>query len=149
TFYQRGTTYAARAWLSAQSGKDAAAQGDYESAIRYFKKAMELAGPEGAWPWFYLDRANCYVWLKQPEKAMADFAKAIELWPTHWQVWMWRGDFHTKRQQWMQAADDYSQVIKLRPNAWDAWRARTVAYVQANLWDKAIADLNKMLTHLD
>jgi len=58
-------------------GNQAFTQGNFQAAIEYYTQAL-AAHPEAT---FYSNRAACYIYLKQFEKAIVDARKAIEMDP--------------------------------------------------------------------
>ena len=51
-------------------------RGEYEKAIEYFNKALELKGDYAN---CYNNRRNAYFNMKRDEEAMKDYIKAIEI----------------------------------------------------------------------
>ena len=54
--------------------------------------------------------------MSQDEKALADFARAIELNPKNPEVYKKRGMFYQTRQKMSEAEKDFNQAIALEPN---------------------------------
>ena len=67
-----------------------------------------------------------YEKLGQPDKALADFSKAIELDPKLRDGLVNRGVVYEKLGQWDKALDHYSKAIELDPNRELAWSNRGV-----------------------
>jgi tetratricopeptide (TPR) repeat protein len=83
--------------------------------------------------------------MKQWDKAIADFSKAIELNQSNPDHWRRRADVYTNMKQWEKAVADYSKAIELRPDAWWIWKRRFKAYVQLGQQDKGLADYSKLI----
>ena len=56
-----------------------------------------------------------YLNLKQWDKALADFTKAIELDPKDAAAWDYRGVVYYELKQWDKAIADYTKTIELDP----------------------------------
>ena len=55
-------------------------------------------------------RARLYGAFGQPEKALADLDKVIELDPKKAARWLIRGDFYSQRGEWPKAIADYERA---------------------------------------
>jgi WD40 repeat protein/tetratricopeptide (TPR) repeat protein len=93
----------------------------------------------------YKDRGDAYNELKQWDKAIADFSKAIELDPNRGRRWNNRGYTYLHLKQWDRAIADCSKAIELEPNLAAAWNNRGCGYGELKQWDKAIADFSKAI----
>jgi tetratricopeptide (TPR) repeat protein len=83
--------------------------------------------------------------LKQWEKAIADYSKAIEREPKNaWRLGQ-RAEANGELKQWDKAIADYSKVIDLEPK--NAWRLsqRADAHGQLKHWDAALADYSRCI----
>ncbi|KAF0125496.1 MAG: hypothetical protein FD189_2072 [Elusimicrobia bacterium] len=120
-----------------------------EERIEYNTKAIEY--------WRYRDgnknkaiayhnRGFAYGELKQYDKAIADFDKAIELNPEDVHVdYRNRGVAYRKLKQYDKAIADYDKAIELNPKDADTYHNRGFAYDELKQYDKAIADYNKAI----
>ncbi|MGA2258790.1 MAG: protein kinase, partial [Thermoguttaceae bacterium] len=76
--------------------------------------------------------------LKQWDKALADFSKAIELDPKDANTWNSRGLAYNELKQGDKARADYSKAIELDPKYALAWNNRGWAYNGLKQFDKAL-----------
>ncbi len=91
------------------------------------------------------NRADAYGELKQWDKAVADYSKAVELEPKNaWRLGQ-RGDAYGYLKQWDKAVADYSKVIELEPK--NVWRLgnRAEIYSRLKQRDKAVADYARII----
>ena len=64
----------------------------------------------------YVTRARLYVAFGQPEKALADFNRSIELDPKNPGVWTARGEFCADQGQREKALADFEKAVQLKPD---------------------------------
>jgi superkiller protein 3 len=83
--------------------------------------------------------------LKEWDKAITDYSKAIQLKPEAWEAWSGRAFVHFNRQQWDGAIADFSKAIHLAPQVHTNWWHRGHSYLQLTQWDKAAADFGKVV----
>ena len=86
-----------------------------------------------------------YYELKQYEKAIEDYNKAIELNPNDAEVYTNRGNPYYKLKRYEKAIEDYSKAIKLNPNDAVAYYNRGNAYDELKRYEKAIEDYSKAI----
>ena len=83
--------------------------------------------------------------LKQYDKAIADYTRAIELDPKLADAYYNRGVDCGKLKQYDKAIGDYTKAIELDPKSANAYYGRGVAYANLNQFDKAITDYTKAI----
>jgi WD40 repeat protein len=93
----------------------------------------------------YLRRAAADKALRQWDKAVADYTKAIEQGKDRADLWSARAAAYAEQKQWDKAAADFGKVVELTPNDADAWAKRGRAYAELGQWDKAAADFGKAI----
>jgi tetratricopeptide (TPR) repeat protein len=103
-------------------------------------KAIEL-DPKYAGAWN--NRGATYLFLRQHDKALADYSKAIELDPKLVKAWSNRGLAYFILHQDDKALPDLNKAIELDPKYAPAWDYRGEIYHRLHQYDKALADLNK------
>jgi serine/threonine protein kinase/Tfp pilus assembly protein PilF len=79
----------------------------------------------------YVARAKLYGAFGQPNKAGADFAKAIELEPKNSEVWRSRAIFYVERAKWDSAVADLTKAVDLKPERASVHYQRALVCVAA------------------
>ena len=90
-------------------------------------------------------RAETYAAMKQTDKALADYSKAVELAPRDPAQWVNRGNFLGTVHQWDKALTDFSRAIELEPRAAESWNLRGVADLRLDRSAKALADFSRAI----
>lgn len=91
-----------------------------------------------------IGRGDCYRLLKQPQKAIADANKAIEVAPADAAAaFCNRGEAEVDLKLWDAAISDLSRTIKQLPDSGEAHYYRGLAYKGKGDKEKSTADLNK------
>ena len=93
----------------------------------------------------YTLRGNVHTFLKQYNKAFADFDKAIELKPAYEGIYVMRGWTYLNLKQYDKAIADFDKVIELKPDDAEAYNQRGLIYVILKQYDKAFADFDKVI----
>lgn len=93
----------------------------------------------------YNNRGNAYSTLKQHEKAIGDFSKAIELNPKEAGFYFNRGSTYLKLNRYKKAIEDFDRAIKLNPSSTEAYLNRDAAYQYLSQYEKAIKDFTKVI----
>ncbi|WP_017293543.1 protein kinase domain-containing protein [Geminocystis herdmanii] len=93
----------------------------------------------------YFNSAEEYRNLKQYEKAIIDYTKAIDLDPNYTDAYNNRGIAYKNLKQYEKAIIDYSKAIELDPNYTSAYNNRGLAYDDLKHYKKAIIDYTKAI----
>jgi tetratricopeptide (TPR) repeat protein len=93
----------------------------------------------------WVNRGAAYGGLRQYDKAIADYSKAIELDPKFAAAWYNRGAAYVGLRQYDKAIADYSKAIELDPNGAVYWNNRGLAHHELHQYDKATADWSKAI----
>ncbi len=88
-------------------------QGDAEGAIRLCDEAVQNLGTAFA----YRLRAEAYGALKQNDKALEDFGRAITMEPRKADFWVFRADFYRQLGRLDEAVSDIRQALALSPKS--------------------------------
>ncbi|MBK9272659.1 MAG: tetratricopeptide repeat protein [Saprospiraceae bacterium] len=88
------------------------------------------------------NRANYYRDLKQFDKALADYSKAISLNAGH-ATFNSRAKLFFNRNEDQKAIEDYNIAIQKSPGTAEYYTNRGAAYAKLNQLDQALVDLNK------
>ena len=94
----------------------------------------------------YYGRGSAYDKLKQTDKAVADYSKAIELNPNFAQARYNRGILYNQKGNFAEAIADYTQAITNKPDYKDVYTSRGLSYAATEQWDLAIADYSKAIS---
>jgi tetratricopeptide (TPR) repeat protein len=60
-------------------------------------------------------------------------------------AYLWRGSFHTRKQEWDPAIADFTEAIRRNPAGASAYNQRGAAYLEKLAFDKAIADFDQAI----
>jgi tetratricopeptide (TPR) repeat protein len=115
---------------------------DFAGAVRVFTGCI-LRRPEHAHVYFC--RGIAYRKLGQPDKALADFSRAVDLDPSLVNAWTSKGVARLDLGQRDGAIADFSRAIELDPRFALAWFNRGTAWRDKAQPDKAIADLSRAI----
>jgi tetratricopeptide (TPR) repeat protein len=94
----------------------------------------------------YNDRGNAYYGLKQHERAIEDYNKAITLNPNLAQAYNNRGLAYAGLNEHERAIEDYNKAITLNPNLAETYHNRGNAYAELSQHERAMEDYNKAIT---
>ncbi len=130
----------AKIWYN--KGYDEGEKGNYEKAIDYYTKAIELKPDYAA---AYINRGNIYNGLKEYEKAINDFNKAIELEPDIAIAYNNRGIVYYRLKKYGNAINDYNKAIEVKPDDADAYQNLTELHIITGNCDKALITIRKAL----
>ena len=109
--------------------------------MRDLNKAIEL---DPATPASYITRGAIHVQLNQPQKALADYNKAIALSPaTVAEAYFNRGNYYLRGDQYDKAIADYTRAIEIKPGHAGAYCARASAWAMKDDYGRAWADVKK------
>lgn len=140
-----------RADIHAAHGDVANEQGDVSAAEQAYRKAVDDYGlvavetPEA--PGVFLSRAQTYSKLNEPDAALADFARAIELDPGSAIAYNGRGLIYEQQGRFDDALADYEHVVSLLPNDPVGWRNHADALLALDRFDDALESYTHALEH--
>ena len=149
-------------------GGSLASQGDYESAIAYYRQAIQqqpesidaylamgelllqlgradaaiscyLSGlKQEQHPELYFNLGNVYQAQKQWSRAVLCYQKAVQYSPSHGRAWHELGEVFSRQELWSEAVGAYHQAIQFRPDF--SWTYNNLGYalIQLHQWSDAI-----------
>ena len=125
---------------------------DYDLSISYFELAEKISENnkikeevQKNLAWTYYNRGNAYCELKQYEKGVEDYNKAIEINPNCVEAYNNRGNAYCELKQYEKAIKDYTRTIALNPEDAVVYYNRGNAYHELNQHEKAIDDYTKTI----
>lgn len=116
-------------------------KGDWDGAIRYLSKMIELQ-PDVVEA--YVLRGAAY-WHKDDKTALQDFERAIELRPDFADAYWARGMFYWGKNNNDAAIRDFSKAIQFKPDSAKAFDGRGSAYLSKGAYELAIKDYDEVL----
>jgi tetratricopeptide (TPR) repeat protein len=93
----------------------------------------------------YINRANAYHRKGDDDRALADIAKAISLFPKLAPIYKLRGDMFLGKGEYDRAIADYGEAIRLNPKYGASYSNRGVVYLSRGDPDRAIVDFNEAI----
>ncbi|MCU0324110.1 MAG: tetratricopeptide repeat protein [Spirosomaceae bacterium] len=125
-----------------EKGFEAYENGNFELAIEYFTKCIELDKNDAA---AYNNRGAIYRKLKRYQEAIADYTKAIKLDENYAFAFNNRGICYYELKRYQEAIADYTKAIKLDENYAFAYSNRGICYHKLKRYPEAIADFTKAI----
>ena len=116
--------------------------GNYEYAIIYYGKAIDLLPNNKT---AYINRGTAYVKKGLFIKAIDDFTKAIEIDPENSVSYNSRGFVWERRGYYNRALEDFNKALNINPNSIVALNNRGCTWIIHGKHDKAVKDFNKIL----
>lgn len=115
---------------------------DLRGALAAFTKAIQL---DPTYAKAYVNRANIYDSLKQPERGLTEANEAIRLNPQLSNAYLIRGNCYEDMHQHKRAIEDYDEAIRLDPKNADAYSNRGVVYKKLGQNKSAIESYTQAL----
>jgi len=145
----RAETVAERSVLLVRQGAAALLRGKFEHAISSYDRALQydkLSPVRKAS--IHSDRGVARWRLQQPDLALADFNKAIELNAQYPQVYNNMGNVYMDQNSYKKALQAYSKAIEIAPTYGVAYNNRGSAYFELGKVDEAILDFSQAVKFL-
>jgi tetratricopeptide (TPR) repeat protein len=114
--------------------------GDFKGAAREFSDSISISETPAA----YIERGNVYRTLGQPDKALADWKRAIELDPNSATAYAARGTHYRIVGNNAAAMSDLNRSIQIVPNV-DGFYQRGQVYAALGKFDDAMKDYNQAI----
>jgi len=126
-----------------EKGLFAGFSGENQSAIDAFARVIEF-NPNFA-PAYYYRGVYIFSYKKDPQSALSDFNKAIELDDADARFFESRGICYSKSGNKDLAMRDFKRGIELNPSSASLLSARAAAYEAANQYQNALEDYSKAI----
>lgn len=117
-------------------------RGDFDQAILYFNKSIEI-DPNN--PMAYRDRGAAYSAKGKHDLAISDWTKALEIDPNDRTAYFNRGRTFCIIKQYDRAISDLNKTLEIDPRDADAYNERGIAYFEKGQYDLGISDFNKVI----
>ena len=127
-YYTKGTLYQEK--------------GDYEKALDFLNRAVLLDFRRAE---FFNNRANTYRFLKNYDKALADFDRSLQI-KEYALTYYNRGALHDEKGDNDGAISDYSRAIELSPTYAEAFNNRGLSFQKKGSFDLALQDFAKAIS---
>ncbi len=129
-----------RANLLFELGNLFIASQEYEGAISYFDRAIEIS------------KYDCQLWnnrgvvlseLEHYEEALESYDKAVILNPEDYQAWNNRGVVLSELERYEEALESYDKAVILNPEDYQAWNNRGVVLSGLERYEEALESCDK------
>ena len=137
--------YYVKAAISEFKGDDGSMKKRYQSIGIVMETKHGLMLKIESLPVFAMKEGAILAYLNEPEKAIADYTKALSINPKLESVYYNRGITYANLRKYPEAIADYNSAIDLNPNNFNLYFNRAIAYGNINQWDKSVIDLRKVL----
>jgi len=114
---------------------------DYQKTIDSYTQAIAIE----AEPSLYMERAWSYLRLKNSEKALEDFGKAISIDSKNANAYYERAKVLKERREFQKSVDDYSKYLEFHPEVGDVRFERASVYRELGEFQKAVEDCTKAI----
>ncbi|HOW17928.1 MAG TPA: tetratricopeptide repeat protein, partial [Phycisphaerae bacterium] len=118
------------------------ARGDYQQAIAYYSRAIEL---EPRFAEAYCNRAATYRRIGNYDLAIRDATRAIELNPDYAEAYNNRANAYGMLRQYDAAIRDYTKALQIRPDLAQAYSNRGLAYAAIGDIERAMRDYDRAI----
>ena len=127
-------------------GYKAEERGDFDDAIRYYSNVIEL-NPTGSHFTFraYSDRGRIYGVQGKPDKAIADYTRAIGIEPYSALNYNNRGVAYHRQGKLDKAIEDHTKAIGIKPYSALNYNNRGGAYYEQGNLEEAIEDFTRAI----
>jgi tetratricopeptide (TPR) repeat protein len=114
--------------------------GDYKTAVTKFSQSLSIRES----PDVYVERGNAYKELKESDKALADWNRAIALDPNSFLAYASRGTYYRVSGKLAEAESDLDRSIQIQPNV-EAFYQRGSVFQEMGKFEDALKDFNSAI----
>ncbi len=105
-------------------GCDQMMRKNFRQAIGTFTEALSNTTQD---PNLYFRRGQCFFCIQDPQHAIDDFNRCIDIKKDSYQVYLWRGTAYAKLENDTNAMADYERAMQLNPALIDAYKSQKPA----------------------
>lgn len=120
-------------------------KGNYEQAIKEFKRAIGLAPQSASSGDAYNFIANSYLKLNRPEDAISAYKSSINLYPSRDDTHMKLGNVYLSMKRNEEAENEYKSAIKLNPYSTSNVYTLGQLYLQSGRYNEAESQFNRII----
>jgi tetratricopeptide (TPR) repeat protein len=120
---------------------DALKQGLFDIALGQFTHILEVDA-KGTDVWVWCGRGAAHLGRNEPDLAILDFERAIDLAPNSASAYCLRGQAYAMKGDYYQTIIDTSKAIRLKPDYAQAYYHRAIADLKKGDFEHALADLD-------
>ena len=91
-------------------------------------------------------QGNTLYNLKNYDRALQAYEKALEIRPEYAEAWQGKGDVLQALQQYQEALESYEKAIQIQPNNWQAWLGRAQVFNRLGKSQEALEALQEAVT---
>jgi protein O-mannosyl-transferase len=120
-------------------------KGMYDDALRIYTELINMAPDETA---AYFQRALVYQYSNkvQPQLALADYSKAIDMNPNYVDAYLNRGSLYVDQlSEYDLGIADFNKVLEINPNNIDAGTNKGIAYYRKGDYEEALNSYNQVI----
>lgn len=144
-YYTQGGIYGGKSLEGGDKGLKDQATANFTKAIADFTKAIEI---NPGYVEAYFHRRTAYMVTKQPDLAISDCNKLIEIDPENaYNHYVMRGAFHNGKGQYNKAIFDYNKAIEIDPTNDSAYAFKALACEKTGRISEANEAWEKMMRY--
>ena len=119
-----------------------AEMGEYEKAVEYFDKEVEIR-PDDNEAW--VNRADVLDELERHEEAMKSYDEALRIEPDDDRAWYNRGNVLARLERYEEAINSYDKALRINPDKHEAWGNRGNALTALTRYEEAMKSYDEVL----
>jgi tetratricopeptide (TPR) repeat protein len=129
--------------IAAELGNRSIANGEYDKAIGYLKKALSIQPKDFT---LHISLTNAFIFKQDFSKAMYHCNRCIVLKPNFYHGYLLKAITYVLKQRYTKAITYFNKAIQCHPENVDTYLWRGITYFYGHQYNKAIKDLKKALS---
>lgn len=125
--------------------KAKAGKNDYDKALKFYRKAVELAN--GYYPEAWLNMGVIYEKLNKIDQAFLSYKKAVQNRPDYTSAYFNMGILHKKQNNINQAVNSYKKACRIKKDFYKGWYNLGVLYSETGVIDSAVSAYKQAVLH--